>query len=155
MRWSGLGDLLLFEPAVASELGVIFLETKLVGRLLLIFGGGVEEAGAFFGHQADEIAHGLYLFTASAEAGDDLVDTEFVDNTLTSSAYSDLDPTVFARNPIAFDLHIGEPSAAGLDVGVGDPIPALGPLAGDLTDFGHRTLPCEEAGHDWRGEELW
>src|SRR5207342_3513841 len=80
------------------------------------------------------------LFAAGAELGQDGVDAVLVDGAQRVRGNLQLDPAVFAGDPEATLVQVGQEATTGLVVGMRDVVAGLHALAGDLAYAGHTHL---------------
>src|SRR5688572_3602042 len=87
------------------------------------------------------------LFAAGAELGQDGVDAVLVDGAQRLRGNLQLDPAVFAGDPEATLVQVGQEATAGLVVGMRDVVAGLHALAGDLAYAGHTHLDMVSVMH--------
>src|SRR3569623_1097282 len=80
------------------------------------------------------------LLAAGTQLGDHGLDAILVDGAQRGVGDAQLHPTVFAGDPEAALVQVGQPAATGLVVGVRDVVAGLHTLSGDLTYTGHEGL---------------
>jgi len=85
----------------------------------------------------DMVQFSLDLFAASAELGDDGIDTILVDGTQCMIGHFQFDPTVFTGNPETAFVNVRQKSAAGGVIRMGDVVTRHHALAGYLANSTH------------------
>src|SRR4051812_27912685 len=83
-------------------------------------------------------------FAALAKLGEHDFDALLVDDAQSRGRYAKAHPALLLFEPEAAPLQVGQEAALGLVVGVGNMMPRLRLLSGDLADSGH------ESGLRWR-----
>jgi hypothetical protein len=111
----------------------------------LVFGGGVEMAGAGSGFKLDFFTHdellGLNRLTAGAQIGEHGFDTVLVDQTQCCTGDAQTHPALFAFEVKTTPLQIGQKATLGTVVGVGNIISHHGAFARYLTHARHGRAP--------------
>eukprot|EP01041_Mallomonas_annulata_P015553 gene15553-32853_t len=127
---SSLFQLDFFVVHVLASFGIKFLDQHLLGRGLLVFGGGVEVAGSSGGFQLDLLAcaFGCHVrfslsLTACAQVGEHGVNAVFVDQAKGGTGDAQTHPAVFALDPETAVLQVRQEPALGFVVGVGNIVP--------------------------------
>src|SRR5690242_1469960 len=91
------------------------------------------------------------LLAAGTQLGDHGLDAILVDGAQRGVGNAQLHPTVFAGDPEAALVQVGQPAATGLVVGVRDVVAGLHTLSGDLTYTGHEGLRNRYLTARWPG----
>ena len=118
-----------------ADHGIEFLDLHFVRFGAFVLGGGVKMASVGRGNKFDFFAHIIVLLNPGAggpQVGKYLVYAEFVDQTQTVVADSELHPAVFAFHPEFAVVQIGEETTARFVVGMGNIVPYLGTFTRDL-----------------------
>jgi hypothetical protein len=139
--WRGAKLLFYFSflvDDILPDYRVEFFNFQLIRHSTLIFGRCVEMTGPCGGHQPNLFSYArhnqplLYPFTAGAHIRQDLVDPEFIDNPQPLVADPQLHPAVFTVDPEAPAVEIGQETAPGLVMGMGNIVPGQRPFSGNL-----------------------
>ena len=143
-----------------ASLGIELDDFDLFRRRPLVFGRSIKMTGTRSGFQLDffsacfshnknlskkEPTKGLDLFTASAEIGQNGLDTELVDDTQTGIGNAKRNPAVFGLDEKAAVMQIGHKAPSGLVIGMRNRITGHGFLAGDLANTSHENLRNKKA----------
>jgi hypothetical protein len=140
---SRLFELRFLIDDVLARHGVEFLHFYLVRRRPFVLRRGIEVSGSGGRFQLDFLSHvalrdgGLKLIAARAQFGQNHVDAFLIDRTQAGIADPHVHPAVFAFNPEAAVLQVGQKPAFGFIVGMRHAVPDHGLLAGNFTYSRH------------------
>ena len=95
----------------------------------------------------------LNFFATGAHVGEDLFDTQFVDDAHTFGRDAQADEALFAFQPKAMVVQVGKEAAARFVVGVRYGVSRNNRFAGDLAYSGHNEHPLTQKSPDQRCPE--
>jgi hypothetical protein len=135
-----LFDLGFLVHHVLADRGIEFLDLHFARLVPLVLGRGVEMSSAGTGYQFDFVTHGSVLlcsdfFAAGAHFAQDRVYTLFVDDAHAFGSEAQPHPAILALDPESVGVQIGQKTAFGLVVRVGNVVSRDRALAGNLADF--------------------
>ena len=138
--------------------GIELLDLHFFGHGALVLGRGVEMTGAGAGFQFDFFTHDGYslnLFAGSTQVRQDGIDAILVDRTQRSIGDTQADPAILAFYPEFAILQIGQETALGLVVCMGNVVPDHRLFAGNLTYACHGELRIRKRPHLYHEKPLF
>jgi hypothetical protein len=123
-----------------ADFGIKLLDLHLARLITLVLGGGVEVSSTGAGDKFDFITHGSMLlgsdfFAAGAYLGQYGVNAPLVDDAHAFGGQAQAHPTVLALDPEPVSMQVGEKTAFGFIVRMGNIVSRYRALAGYLADF--------------------
>jgi hypothetical protein len=135
-----LFDLRLFIHHMLADLGIELFDFHLARLIPFVLGGGVEMSSAGAGDEFDFITHGSVplcsdFFAAGAQVGEDRVYALLVDDAHAFGRETQTHPAILTFDPEPVGVQVGEKTASGFVVRMGNVVSRYRALAGYLTDF--------------------